>query len=253
MSRGKIMSFFAFALSLSVIVGGGFLVDEAFEKKENRFLGKVWEITNQDGSKTAARTETAGQDFSAHSLSEEEKFHMLEVWESGKKEVPCEPVQGQMNMEQAMKEGQLWIESVQKSDVLFSQKAKFKFDKITAKLCSYDEITDLEKKNAGFWEVYFERPGMQIVLRIHAVSGEIWSAKINAEEENIKKDISTGGLLMAAFPFFQADSTRIYRKDNLDYRQNKKGNLFQLFEKSEIKVNESPSTMVLKLWLGLRV
>ena len=253
MSRGKIMSFFALALSLSVIVGGGFFVDAAFEKKEDRFLGKVWEITNQDSSKTAAGTEAAGQDFSGRSLSEEEKSHVLEVWESGKKEVPCEPVEGQMNMGQAMEEGQLWIESVKKSDVLFSKKAKFKFDKITAKLCSYDEITDSEKKNAGFWEVYFERPGMQIVLRIHAVSGEIWRAEIDAEEENIKKDISTGALLMAAFPFFQADSARIDRKDNLDYRQNKKGNLFQIFEKSEIKVNKAPSTMVLKLWLGVQV
>lgn len=243
-------------LSFAVIVGGWFLMNQMLARKEGHILGQSGKIitqsaeTEKNNKNTDSGVENVGRSFQGCKLSEQERIQILKIWETGKKEVPHEPLVGQMNMEQAVAEGRKWIESLAQKELLFSSALIQNFDKTSAKLCSFADETEIEQEKISFWEICYQNTEMQIILKIHALSGEVWSAEISMEQKQALRSDSDGEVLEAAFPSFRLKSSRLFRKDPICYMQNETGKLYFMLEKSYQKINSRPELLCYKLWVG---
>lgn len=253
MNKGKMVPRMMLTISLFVIVGGWFVTNKMVEKKENRILGQKGQITVQSDHKgkdaDLSGTAEKNESFTGRKLSESEIAQVLTVWEAGGKKTPHEPMEGQMDMEQAVEKGAEWIDSIAEKEILFSSETVKDFDKTTAKLCTFDDETETPKEMISFWEVNFQKPDVQIVLKIHALSGEVWAADIGVEEKNVTYHVSDGELLDAAFPFVEIENNRVFKKNNIYYRQSKTEILNVIEKKSDCNINKHMITKI-ELWIG---
>lgn len=237
-------------LSFMVVSGGWFLMNKMLDRREEKILGQTGQITVGMAEKDNQDAEDKVKSFSGQKLSEKERIKVLKIWETGKKLIPHEPLEGQMNMEQAITKGAEWIDMVEKSENLISADAVWEFENTSAKLCSFEDKTEVEKEKISFWEIQYENAEMQILLKIHALSGEVWSAEITMGESDKEVFGSVGELLQAVFPFFRAGSDRIYKKNNIRYMQNETDSMYLLMKRSDVKINSKLVMTVYKLWVG---
>lgn len=257
MNKGKIFSLIMPALSLFVIVGGWFLTDKLVERKENRILGQKGQITVQSAKKQnkdndlSERAEEINEPFTGRKMTENEMVQVLTVWETGGKEIPHEPLKGQMSMEQAVAKGREWMDSMAEKKVLFSSAAVQAFDKTTAKLCTFDDEAGTPKEIISFWEVIFQKSDVKIVLKIHALSGEVWAADIGMVKKNVTYHGSAGELLDAAFSF-QEMGNRVFKKNNIYYRQNKAEVLNFIEKKSDYRIDKQMVARI-ELWIATEI
>jgi len=253
MNKNIIYTILIVLLSFIVVSGGWFLMNKMLDRKEEKILGQTGQITVRMAEKDNQDTEDTEKSFSGQKLSENERIKVLKIWETGKKLIPHEPLGGQMNMEQAIAKGEEWIGMVEKSENLISADAVLEFENTSAKLCSFEDKAGVEKEKISFWEIQYENADMQILLKIHALSGEVWNAEITMEESDRERFDPDGELLKAAFPFFGAGSGRIYQKNNISYMQNETGSMYLLMKRSDVKINSKPVMAVYKLWVGTEV
>lgn len=253
MNKSIIYTIPAVLFSFTVVFSGWFLMNKILDRKEEKILGQTGQITVGTAEKDNQDTEDKVKSFSGQKLSEKERIKVLKIWETGKKLIPHEPLEGQMNMEQAIAKGEEWIDMVEKSENLISADAVWEFENTSAKLCSFEDTTEVEKEKISFWEIQYESEDIQILLKIHALSGEVWNAEITMEESDREGSVSDGELLKAVFPFFGARSDRIYRKNNISYMQNKTDSMYLLMKRSDVKINSKPVMTVYKLWVGTEV
>ena len=212
MNKSIIYTILIVLLSFTVVSGGWFLMNKMLDRKEEKILGQTGQITVGMAAKDNQDAEDKEESFSGQKLSEKERIKVLKIWETGKKLIPHEPLEGQMNMEQAIAKGEEWIDTVGKSENLIFADAVSEFENTSAKLCSFEDKTEVEKAKISFWEIQYENAGMHILLKIHALSGEVWSAEITTEESERESSGLDGELLKAAFPFFGAGSDRCKMK-----------------------------------------
>lgn len=243
--------------SLAALSGGWFFMNKMLERKEDKILGQTGQIAVDLAGKESTDTEDKEVPFRGQRLLESERIKVLKVWETGKKLVPHEPLKGQMDMGQAIAKGEEWIGIVEKSADFFPADGVGEFENTSAKLCSFEDKAEVGEEKISFWEIQYVNKELQIVLKIHALSGEVWDAEIRVknyskEAKNISKDEYgfTQELLKSAFPFFAAVGDRVYRKNNTSYMQNKTGSMFLLLKRADIKISGEPEIAVYKLWAG---
>lgn len=259
MSRDRINSLLMLFLSFVVIVGGWFIMNRILAEKEDSMMKQMGQITiqsdNEDKNKSEdiAGAEKEEGEFEGQELSEKEMIQVLKIWEAGGKETPHEPLGSQMNMEQAVAKGKEWIDCMETRKMLFSSETTKEMDKISAKLCTFSEEAKIGTEMISFWEVSFLKANLQIIFKIHAMSGEIWSAEITMEEKDSVVQILDEEFLAAAFPFISIEDRKIYKEGNISYMQNNTESLYLMAEKSEIRINSSPPTVIYKLWLGTEI
>lgn len=239
--------------SFTVVSSGWFLMNKILDRKEEKILGQMGQITVETAEKDNQDTKDKMKSFSGQKLSEKERIKILKIWETGKKLIPHEPLEGQMNMEQAIVKGEEWIDIVEKSGNLISSGAVWEFENTSAKLCSFEDKTEVEKEKISFWEIQYENEDIQILLKIHALSGEVWNAEISMEESQREGDSLRGELLKVVFPFFGAESGRVYEKNNISYVKSKTDSIYLLMKRSYVKINNKPAMTVYKLWIGTEI
>ncbi|MBD5486296.1 MAG: hypothetical protein HDR18_12385 [Lachnospiraceae bacterium] len=219
MSKSRIYTAIMFLSAVCMIFGGWFLTAKLLRQREVRFLdstGKVAVRSEEiglfaDDSLSGAQeqeTEQAEQEeFQGQKISEYERALVLAVWEYGGKELPHEPMAGQMNMKQAIDAGKKWVENMAQIGVYADELSGCDFDATKAELCTIDTPirTSMDESMYSYWNIWFIKDGVSVELTIHAASGEVWKAKISVErgkeKDNYVEVYDIGYLLQYAFPF----------------------------------------------------
>ena len=219
MSKSRIYTAIMFLSAVCMIFGGWFLTAKLLRQREVRFLDSTGKVAVQseeiglfaDDSLSGAQeqeTEQAEQEeFQGQKISEYERALVLAVWEYGGKELPHEPMAGQMNMKQAIDAGKKWVENMAQIGVYTDELSGCDFDATKAELCTIDTPIrmSMDESMYSYWKIWFIKDGVSVELTIHAASGEVWKAKISVEQREEKGNYvevyDMGYLLQYAFPF----------------------------------------------------
>lgn len=223
MSKGRIYTGIMFLTAAGMIFGGWFFTVKLLMDREARFLGSTGKAAVQseeiglftDGSLSGAQERETGQaaaqeEFQGQEMSEYERALVLAVWEYGGRQLPHEPMAGQMNMKQAIDAGKKWVEDMAQTGVYTDELSGCNFDATKAELCTVDTQlrTSLDEAMYSYWNLWFIKDGVSVELTIHAASGEVWKAKISVEmeeEDDCYVEVyDIGYLLEYAFPFMGA-------------------------------------------------
>lgn len=205
------ITLYIFLLSFGVVLGGWYLARTLLEQRQKEFLAGTGEILIQSPETALLSVETqenavtevaAGIPFQGEALTEEMMAKVLDVWERGGRAIPHEPKKGQMNMEQAIEAGKEWIAVMAEQGIIPFERVENGFDHITARLCTLEVQVDFDESLLSYWSIQFLAYDVEVRLTIHAVSGEIWIAKIQMEDPgNLAGTYRLEDLLEAVFPF----------------------------------------------------
>lgn len=188
--------------------------------------------------------------YDGETLSETIMERILAVWESGGYQLPCEPGEDQMNMEQAIMEGKDWIVNLAEKGVLPAYLGEGSFDKTDAAFYTLDEEVLFAETLLNYWEVTYTEGDIKITLKIHEVSGQVWKADILMDADKMIYDAcSDEELLEIAFPFLKTNETEVIRDHQTIYKSFSEGKVFAALKRSEIKIDKEQETARLMLWL----
>lgn len=224
MSRGRIYTVIMFLTAAGMIFGGWFFTAKLLMDREVRFLGSTGKAAVRseeiglfaDGSLSGAQERekeqaAAQEEFQGQEISEYERALVLAVWEYGGRQLPHEPMAGQMNMKQAIDAGKKWVKDMAQIGVYTDELSGCNFDATKAELCTIDTQlrTSLDESMYSYWNLWFIKDGVSVELTIHAASGEVWKAKISVEmeeeDDGYVEVYDIGYLLEYAFPFMGAE------------------------------------------------
>ncbi len=248
MNKGKIYTLLIFILSVAVIFVGWIFTKNMLKQKEEEMLAKRGNLyvkaTEPDLFEDAAPNSMEEKDGGNTSVQlntvETEMVKVLTVWEEGGQMVLHEPWDGQINMEEAIYFGEQWIGEMAKYGILWAEQVENgvepldltekDFDKIGAQLCTLEQGIDVEVGTGNWsasgdtqifdwggvndamislWTVWFIKGDVEIVLTIHAASGEVWRANISMDGDNsLLLDYSDTELLVFAFPFIMGSENK---------------------------------------------
>lgn len=258
-----------FLLLFGVVIGGWFLTEALLLQKQEEFLDRTGRIARQTGMPSAlqpAETSLSSSDqpgetggdlaegalFEGRPLSEEMMAQVLSVWESGGNELPHEPQEGQMNMEQAIETGKEWIAVMAECGIVPEGLAECDFDKVTARLCTLDTQVDFDDSLLSCWLVRYTENNVAVSLTVHASSGKIWKASLSMKEsDRVPNEYSDEEMLGIAFPFIDRVSTETANLVNNTTCDIMPGGLvYAAVKEYQIAVKNQDPVIVIDFWLG---
>lgn len=170
------------AVSLTVAFGGWFLTKELLDRKNAEFLNGTGAVALRSGQTallTQEQADEAARAFKKHEIPEKQMREILLLWDYGVKEMPHDPKEAQMNMEQAIETGKQWIATLANREIVPKTLVDGDFDRITAQLGTVEIQTELDERLLSRWMLEYRKDDVDINLTIHAMSGEIWYANIS--------------------------------------------------------------------------
>ncbi len=215
MSKGKIYTLLVFCLSFAVVFGGWFLTKEMLNRKEAEILAEKGQISIEVSENVAENegqeNQVAQEEFEGKVLSEDVIAQILAIWEAGGRELPHEPKTGQMNMEQAIKAGREWIDTLAEKNYLPTYLSECSFDNTSAALCTLESKVSIDEALMSYWRIVYAEGDVEIILTLHAVSGQVWKADISMNTDKLpQSDYTDDELLSMAFPFVTGDNEVVY-------------------------------------------
>lgn len=259
MSKGKIYTLITFFISFCVVIGGWFLTKRLLDRREEEFLNGAGQIALQQ-SESSLLAES-GQNITAEGTPNENEFYgealsetmiemILIIWESGGYKLPCEPGEGQMNMEQAIIAGRDWIANLAEKGILPAYLGECSFDKTDAAFYTLDAEVSFEEALLNFWEITYIEDDVKITLTIHEVSRQVWKADILMDAEKMLYDVCPDEeLLEIAFPFMIVNKTGITQDNQAIYKSFPEGKVLAALKRATIKINKEQEIARLMLWL----
>lgn len=242
MNRGKIHTLLVLCMSMTVVFGGWFFTEGMLDRKES-------ELFTQNG-KILTSTAEIKEEFEGLCLSEDKIAEILLAWKNGGREVPHEPLEGQMNMKQAINAGRDWIAMLVKNNILPVYMETGSFDKINAVLYNVDTNKLVEELLVSYWKITYLKEDVKITLTIHAASGQVWSADILMDEKNMLYGTCTEQELLAiAFPFVSNEKKEIEVENQIFYKILEKGNVYAVIKRDGIVVDKEEPIARLSLML----
>lgn len=255
MSKGKLYTLLTFIISFCVVIGGWFLTERLLNQREQEFLNSTGQIALQQSESALFENVMAegmpdGSEFHGETLSETMMEMILAVWESGGYKQPCEPGEGQMNMEQAIMEGRGWIANLAKKGILPGYLEECSFDKTDAVCYTLDVEVLFEEALLNFWEIAYTEGDVKVTLTIHAVSGQVWKADILMDADKMIYEVySEEELLEIAFPFMMSNETGTIQDNPTIYKSFPEGKVFAALKRSTIKITDEQVRDRLVVWL----
>lgn len=259
MSKGKIDTLILFFISFCVVIGGWFLTKRLLERRKEEFLNGAGQIALQQsessllaesGQNIAAEGTPSENEFYKEALSETMTEMILITWESGGYKLPCEPGEGQMNMEQAIIAGRDWIANLAERGILPAYLKEGSFDKTDAAFYTLNTEVSFEKALLNFWEITYTEGDVKITLTIHEVSRQVWKADILMDAEKMIYDVCPDEeLLEIAFPFVMTNGTGTIQDNQTIYISFPEGRVLAALKRATIKINKEQETARLMLWL----
>ena len=259
MHKRKMDTLIPFLLSFCVAVGGWFLTKKLLNQREEEFLNSAGQIALKqsesvilaESGKKVMEEGTGNENvYDGETLSESMMERILAVWESGGYQLPCEPGEGQMNMEQAIMEGRDWIANLAEKEVLPAYLGEGSFDRTDAAFYTLDEEVLFAETLLNYWEVTYTEGDVKIILTIHEISGQVWKADIFMDaDKKIYDACSDEELLEVAFPFLKTNEMETIRDHQTIYKGFPEGKVFAALKRSEIKIDKEQETARFILWL----
>lgn len=224
MSKSRIYTAVMFLSAICMIFGGWFLTARLLRQREERFLGSTGKVAVQSeeiglfaddslgGAQEQETEQEAQEEFQGQKISEYVRALVLAVWEYGGKELPHEPMAGQMNMKQAIDAGKKWVENMAQIGVYTDELSGCDFDATKAELCTIDTPIrmSMDESMYSYWNIWFIKEGVSVELTIHAASGEVWKAEISVEQGDYVDVYDMGYLLQYAFPFMGTGTNKTW-------------------------------------------
>lgn len=172
--KSKLINFCGIIFALFLAYSGFILTEHILDSKTESFLSGE---SGVDRTREAAENVDIGKE--TQFLTSEELKQILKNM-NGKDEYPHEPVEGQMSMEEAIKKGKEWIESLFEKNSLFSEYRRQGYQKIDAKLCIKNNSSDssLNVLNS-YWTLNFIKQDVKVALVLNSVTGQVLDANIS--------------------------------------------------------------------------
>lgn len=239
MSRGKIYTLLIFGVSFAVVFGGWFFTREMLDQKEAVILANKGEILVEVADVDVNENNPEAGKFEGVVLTENEIAEVLTVWSAGGREVLHEPMSGQMNMEQAINTGREWIDRLAVNSILPAYLSECSFDDTSAVLCSLDNSVSLQENYISYWKVTYVEGDVEIILTIHALSGQVWDANITmSEDEMLYETCSDEEILSIAFPFLENGNTETIVDNSTIYKISEEGTVYATLKRDSIMVKK---------------
>jgi len=166
------------ALSFIIAVGGWVLTSTLIDRKSDTLLSATGSI--QVNTPPVSPIDTNDDDETPPhrpTLSESEMVKVLQNWEAVIGERPHEPVDGQLNMEQAIDAGKAGLSYFHEQGIIPAE--LLKFDKTNAYLCEKQprgQENYTLNPNYSYWTITFSGENRRATLVINAMTGQIWEA-----------------------------------------------------------------------------
>lgn len=269
MSKARFFTIVMVFLSISIVFGGWFLIRELLRKEEKELLRRSGQISMQSSEfilqeekdKEQKQEKKEAEFEQATTLSNEDIIFILNSWEAGGYLILHEPQKQQMSMKQAITAGLHWIASLSEQGILPSfVEEGHGFSETSASLSTLDMKTDSEKYLLSFWEICYIRDDINIILTIHAGSGQIFSADISIKNGKMPYDsisenmyrISMDGVLMKTlFPFLEEEkeNSLIVGTNNTILEEIKKEMIFGWIQWDMFTVDEGEPVVEINMGL----
>lgn len=200
MIKQRIFTALGIAFSLLIVFGGWGLTSKLLESHETDLLSAVGKVMV-----AATPPATPIDEANYPTLTDSEIYTVLKLWELDAEEIPHEPKEGQISMEQAIAAGKEGLAFFVEQGILPSEFAVY--DKTNAYLAEKSRnITQLIETSPAlkeedirsaeelspfysYWTVTFSSDQSSATLVINSATGQIWEAKMECPSatENIEK------------------------------------------------------------------
>ncbi len=254
MLKRNIYTAIGMVLSLGLAFGGWNVTKALLVRKENALFSSTGAIKiNMPAAEQGDidnRPDEEAEEPIREKLTEDEMIKVLRNWESGESEWPHEPMGEQINMEQAIDAGEMWLSAFSELGVIPEELRTYEYDKISAVLCEKqpgDERTQVLELFYSYWTVSFSNKKMKAELTINAVTGQIWKAVIYSYLPDINFDnVITAQTLDGFTAYLELTKAEAFEADGkMAYKSLAGGKLYAVVKKSGVKINnETPYALV---------
>lgn len=209
MNKQNLYTVLGIALSFIIAVGGWTLTSALIDRKSDALLSATESVKFNMQATIEQGDEETHHNFPT--LSEGEIAKIILSWESIIEERPHEPVEGQLNMEQAIEAGKAGLSYFYEQDIISGE--LLEYAKTSAYLC--------EKQPSGqenhtlnpyysYWTVTFSSENKRATLVIHAMTGQIWQAVVSGD---IESSLETAKLLDVFIAYLNLDANGSFVSD----------------------------------------
>ena len=254
MSKGRIYTLLILSISFAVVIGGWFLTKTMLDRKEEGILAMRGEIPIDVSAFKIIEDETVVETFENVDLTENEMADILRVWDGGGREIVHEPMPGQMSMEQAINAGREWIGRLAENNILPGYLAECSFNDTSAVLCSISGSISINDNHISYWKVAYVEGDVEILLTIHALSGQIWKAYISMNEDKMLHETgSDEEIISIAFPFLENYGAITIEENSSRYATSSKGAVYVTLKRDSILVDKEEPRERLLLSLSANI
>lgn len=183
MNRQRIFSALGIILSLAIAFLGWILVNTMLNRQETMIL------TAGSFNDPSTNNEALAENAKVR-LEEEVMKKILTNWHTlGSNARPHEPVNGQLNMEQAISEANNGLTYLSRKGVIPKDMLEGGFVRTKASLMenlpTIDKYTNIANKEElppeySYWNITFSNEKIDIMITLNAVTGKMWSVDINS-------------------------------------------------------------------------
>lgn len=188
MTKKKVITIGGIFLAFVIAVGGLFVMQGMIQKKSDVLLSETGSIK---ATLPAEETGENTDNLEKAALSESELIQVLKSMENGTEEQPHEPTQGQISMEQAIKQSKEWADDFYLKYLTEDDSGTLDYIKVSPKLCMKqdDEITvNGSEVLYSYWTVALETDKFEMKIVMNAVTSQVLRATVSSPFET--KDFS---------------------------------------------------------------
>ncbi|MCI8955912.1 MAG: hypothetical protein HFG29_02845 [Eubacterium sp.] len=226
--KNKISIILVFIITLLVLVGGLFIMQQRLDTQSVRLLNE-----KLNSKETIFRSNSEKKELNKKFLTKNELVEVVHSMENKKNMRPHEPVKGQLSMNQAITKGKEWVQK------LFSTKIQT-YKKVSANLCTNDSagINKIPGILYGFWEVKFEKKNLMVKMSIHSVTGQLLGIEVYSYNKQLKSSYKNPEKILAGYvrSLNMKSNTCIYTEGGL-YEKIADGDLYAVLEIGSVQIS----------------
>lgn len=127
-------------------------------------------------------------DEERYSLTTMQVKDVVERWNNRQGEILHNPVEGQVSMMEAVREGEEWLKLIGMKEEVYGTDPELNFVRATLSVgMQEDTLSAPLEPYYSFWTVHFSGSYLDAVLYLNAVTGRVWSARITLYDNSLRE------------------------------------------------------------------
>lgn len=127
-------------------------------------------------------------DEERYSLTTMQVKDVVERWNNRQGEILHNPVEGQVSMMEAVREGEEWLKLIGMKEEVYGTDPELNFVRATLSVgMQKDALSAPLEPYYSFWTVHFSSSYLDAVLYLNAVTGRVWSARITLYDNSLRE------------------------------------------------------------------